>query len=275
LQAIRERNAAAWQAIQKRYKAVIRQFLDKRGIRRLGKRKRRAAAIRPLKPGSKEYRRFTEVERLRHEEMAAAERLHHEEMAAWRGKYGAREPEVASPLEMRVWIEQQRMVAEAAVAAYGAGAAALDEDLAGLYEKAHDRAVQFRVFDPALPPLPERTARSALDLQRLCDWCTPSPSGRPDMRDYVPASQAQREMEFPTYKRLTCWLTQHPDIRTCKPSKNRLLVHAGDLLASKAKTDEGEFEAASAPAEAVADEYAKRIEQRKARVRKARPSRAP
>jgi len=180
LRAIRERNATAWRAIQerraaairpiqKRYAAALRPFLDKRG------------RVRPPKRGSEKHRRFTEVERLHREEMDAAERplreemdaverLHHEEMDAWQGKHGAQEREPGTPAELRAWIEQRRDIAERAAAAHGAGAAALDRDLAALYEKAHGRAVEMRGQDPV--PAPDPAGRSALDLQRLCEWCT-------------------------------------------------------------------------------------------------------
>ena len=92
-------------------------------------------------------------------------------------------------------------------------------------------------------------------------------------RDYIPAARAQTEMDFPTYKHLTRWLAKHPDVRTHKPSKNRLLVHAGDLLAAKANKDEREFEATNVPGEVLADEHAQRLEQHKAEVRARRTAR--
>jgi len=86
--------------------------------------------------------------------------------------------------------------------------------------------------------------------------------------EYVPATIAQTVMGFPTYKTFTKWLGRHQaEIRTYKPSKQRLMVHMGDALACKATKDKLESDAADRPAEEVADEYAALIEARTARER--------
>ncbi|GAB6186680.1 hypothetical protein [Thermopirellula anaerolimosa] len=50
-----------------------------------------------------------------------------------------------------------------------------------------------------------------------------------DIRDYIPATVAARQ-KFMNYKQFKRWLDGVPNdvIRRCRPSRNRLLVHAGD-----------------------------------------------
>jgi hypothetical protein len=88
-------------------------------------------------------------------------------------------------------------------------------------------------------------------------------------RDYIGASQAQRELDLPTYKAFKRWLENHSDVRTRRPRKNRLEIHAGDLLAAKRKAEvvRGADDLSD---EMMADIRAREIERRKAQVLAAR-----
>lgn len=66
---------------------------------------------------------------------------------------------------------------------------------------------------------PEAAAKTAL---------SPTNSAQIDLRDYTPASALVGTEGFPTYKRLIAALEAIPDIRTHKPQKQRLFIHAGD-----------------------------------------------
>lgn len=87
--------------------------------------------------------------------------------------------------------------------------------------------------------------------------------------NYLPASQVQATLRL-TYKELMGLLDKCPEIHRFKPSKQRLMVHVGDIIAWKAAQDKREVEvfdaldAADRPAEEIADEFAMRIEKRKA-----------
>lgn len=95
-----------------------------------------------------------------------------------------------------------------------------------------------------------------------------------DARDYLPATETQKLLGY-SYKVFTKYLIDHPEIRRTKPSKNRLLVHIGDVLASKAQKDKRESEVADGrSAEEVAGGYARIIEERKAKENARRAQRA-
>jgi hypothetical protein len=61
--------------------------------------------------------------------------------------------------------------------------------------------------------------------------------GNADGAAYRPAKEFLGQTGADTYKALQATLKAHPQIRTRKPSKNRLLIHAGDWLAATSAGD--------------------------------------
>ena len=82
--------------------------------------------------------------------------------------------------------------------------------------------------------------------------------------DFVPASLLAVK-HFPTYKLFKKFLGQHPEIRTKKPSTNRLVVHASDFIRAKAARDAQHFDALGLPAEMV-DAFIAETKKRQAKL---------
>jgi hypothetical protein len=80
---------------------------------------------------------------------------------------------------------------------------------------------------------------------------------------------------FTTFKAFRGWLARHPEIRTRKPSRQRLEIHAGDWLAFWATEDQKAFDALDATPEAIA--AVEEVERRKteARAAKSRAKKRP
>jgi hypothetical protein len=74
----------------------------------------------------------------------------------------------------------------------------------------------------------------------------------PDLSGYVLASQLWPR-SFESYKRLGAFLKKHPQIRTDKTSRQRLLIHAGDFHRAVAVRDKQSFDALDAPAKQIED----------------------
>ncbi|MCX5670338.1 MAG: hypothetical protein NTU94_03315 [Planctomycetota bacterium] len=115
------------------------------------------------------------------------------------------------------------------------------------------------VLAPAKPAAASAAGKAGRDAQ------DGAKAAENDTRDYRPATEVQAILDM-SYKRFIKWLADHPAIRRRKPSKNRLLVHIGDALASKAQKDKRESEATDdQSAKDVSDRYRKTIEERKAK----------
>jgi hypothetical protein len=58
-----------------------------------------------------------------------------------------------------------------------------------------------------------------------------------EIGDYVPASYCLDTDMLTTYKKLTAFLRRHPEIRTRKPNRQRLLVHAADFMRAQSQEE--------------------------------------
>jgi hypothetical protein len=76
------------------------------------------------------------------------------------------------------------------------------------------------VVDEPPAPVSEQPQPTAVEV--------PSEQPGADLTAYRPASEFLNTERFTTYKRLHAALKMHGWIRTLKPSKHRLLIHAGD-----------------------------------------------
>lgn len=88
----------------------------------------------------------------------------------------------------------------------------------------------------------------------------------PDDSAFRPAKDFLDATRFTTYKRLHAALKGNPWIRTRKPSKNRLLVHAGDWLAFISGLDSAAFGALDLSAE-TAGEFMAAVRRREEEIR--------
>lgn len=234
-----------WQAIVKKHRAILAPFVG-----------------RPLAPGSDEHRRFTEVER-----------AYHEEVEAWQRKYsgkGRQEPK--TPAELEGWIDEQRMVIEAAcrISAEGEKEHSLPEQMRRLCWQAREYARSLRKADPSLPQLPTRTGSAVDDVQAMTEWCTE----RPDEADFRPASEFLTENRPPrSYRELRRILDENPWIRRFKPSKQRLMIHAGDMLRWQAEQDKQKWRSLNS-SQGTADAALAEARQRKAAIDKQREQNA-
>jgi hypothetical protein len=90
------------------------------------------------------------------------------------------------------------------------------------------------------------------ELERLEGERVKTAAQAGDRAAYRPATEILAASSFPTYKALRAYLDKHPEIRTLKPSKQRLLVHAGDWMRCCSRQDDTAFEALDESPEAVA-----------------------
>jgi hypothetical protein len=84
-------------------------------------------------------------------------------------------------------------------------------------------------------------AALAEDLDR--SLASPAAAAPVDLSAFIPAKDCLDPPHCPTYKTLRAILDGHPEIRTHKPSPQRLLIHAGDWHRYTARRDANAFEA--------------------------------
>jgi hypothetical protein len=99
------------------------------------------------------------------------------------------------------------------------------------------------------------TAPWAASLFALRAWADAAPEppseATGDCSAYSPAKDFLDADRFPTFKALRTFLTKHPEIRTRKPSPQRLEIHAGDWMRHFRGKDGAAFDALDTSPEAV------------------------
>jgi predicted DNA-binding protein (UPF0278 family) len=94
----------------------------------------------------------------------------------------------------------------------------------------------------------ERTAKELRERLR-----SSAPVAVVDESAYRPATEFLGVNRFKSYRQLLAALKANPWIRTKKPSRFRLKVHAGDLIAYVARMNVANFEAADVSASTAAE----------------------